>query len=170
LSKWSQEESKSLDDRLNICTEAIQSFAFKGVDQTMTRKARADRKPIIGLETLEEQLRTLDTLSIAAQKRFLMQTLEDAQSIADDLDAMVAAWQLGDTKSLNNLMLEDLEDQPEVYEQVLVQRNRRWTKTISGLANDSNNYLIIVGTLHLIGEDSVQSMLGEAGIRTHQVH
>jgi len=141
-----------------------------GVDMTMTRNARADGKPIIGLETLDEQLRTLDSLSAPAQKRFFGQTLEEAASIGDDLEKIVIAWRQGDTQSLETLLFEGLDDQPEVYEQVLVQRNRRWTKAILNMTNDSPDYLIIVGTLHLIGEDSVRNMLGEAGIRSHQIH
>ena len=140
-----------------------------GIDMVMTRNARADNKPIIGLETIDEQLRTLDTLSATAQQRFLGQTLEEAASIGDELDKIVVAWRTGDTESLENLLMKGLDEQPEVYEQVLVQRNRRWTKEIIGMTNDSQNYLIIVGTLHLIGNDSVQNMLGEAGIRTHQI-
>ncbi len=142
-----------------------------GVDMSMTRNARADGKPIVGLETIDEQLGTLDKLSSVAQRRFLVQTLEEAATIGDDLDAIVDAWRQGDARALENLLLEGLDDQPEVYEQVLVQRNRRWTKAIIDMTDDSRNYLVVVGTLHLIGKDSVQNMLNEtAGIKTHQIH
>mgnify|MGYP001823571715 CR=1 FL=1 len=36
LSKWNDEELKSLDDRLKICSDLIKSFAFQGVDRTMS--------------------------------------------------------------------------------------------------------------------------------------
>jgi len=141
-----------------------------GIETTITRKARADRKPLLGLETLDEQLRALDTLPIKVQTEFLLQTLEEADSISDDLDTIVAAWKQADLETLDNLLLEGLGEQPEVYDQLLVQRNRRWTKTIAGMTNDSQDYLIIVGALHLIGKDSVQNMLADAGIRTRQIH
>ncbi len=141
-----------------------------GVDSMLSSKARKDRKPIIGLETLDEQLRALDTLPAAAQRRFLAQTVEDAGSISDDLETIVTAWKQSDIKALSHLLLDELEGQPEVYEQLLVQRNRRWTQTIINMTNDSQDYLIIVGALHLIGEDSVQNMLEEAGIRTRRIH
>ncbi len=141
-----------------------------GVDSMLSSKARKDRKPIIGLETLDEQLRALDTLPAAAQRHFLVQTVEDAGSISDDLETIVTAWKQSDIKALSHLLLDELEGQPEVYEQLLVQRNRRWTQTIINMTNDSQDYLIIVGALHLIGEDSVQNMLEEAGIRTRRIH
>ncbi len=36
LDKWSDEESKALEDRLKICSDAIKSFAFQGADRTMS--------------------------------------------------------------------------------------------------------------------------------------
>ncbi len=140
-----------------------------GIEKTIARQARADRKPLLGLETLNEQFHALDTLPIKAQKFFLLQTLEDAQSVSDDLDTIVTAWKQGDINKLDELLLEGMQGQPEVYDQLLVQRNRRWSKAISDMMNDSQDYLIIVGTLHLIGEDSVQNMLGEQGIRTRRL-
>jgi uncharacterized protein len=63
-----------------------------------------------------------------------------------------------------------MQGQPEIYDQLLVQRNRRWSGAIIDMMNDSQDYLIIVGALHLIGEDSVQNMLKDQGIRTQRLH
>jgi uncharacterized protein YbaP (TraB family) len=63
-----------------------------------------------------------------------------------------------------------MHDQPEVYDQLLIQRNRRWSSAIIDMMNDSQDYLIIVGALHLIGADSVQNMLKDQGIRTRRLH
>jgi len=140
-----------------------------GIETTITRKARADQKPMRGLETLDEQLRALDTLPAKAQETFLLQTLEEAGSLTDNLETIVTAWKQGDIETLGNLLLEGMDEQPEVYDQLLVRRNRRWTKIIIEMTNDSQDYLIIVGALHLIGEDSIQNMLGEAGIQTRRL-
>lgn len=140
-----------------------------GIEKTIARQARADRKTLLGLETLDEQLHALDTLPEKAQKFFLLQTLEDAQSVNEDLDTIVTAWKQGNIRKLDNLLLEGMHEQPEVYDQLLVQRNRRWTRAISDMLNDSEDYLIIVGTLHLIGEDSVQNMLNDQGIRIRRI-
>jgi hypothetical protein len=136
----------------------------------LTRKAGTDGKPLLGLETLGEQFLALDTLSAAAQQQFLLQTLEDASSISNDLENIVQAWRQGDIAILNNLLLKGLDEQAEVYEQILIQRNRRWVQTIIDFTNNSQDYLIIVGALHLIGEDSVPNMLDDAGIRTRRIN
>lgn len=183
-------EARSLASKVNIDLDQMQPFepwfaalqitqlrllqlgfdGSKGIEVTIAGNARADGKPILGLETLEEQLEKLDTLTTMAQRQFLVQTLEDAASVGDDLDTIVSAWRKGDTDTLETLLLEGLGEQPEIYQQVLVQRNRNWTKKIIAMTDDSQDYLIIVGAMHLIGEDSVQSMLGDAGIQTRQIH
>jgi uncharacterized protein YbaP (TraB family) len=140
-----------------------------GIENTITRKARADRKPLLGLETIGEQLSALDTLPDKAQKFFLLQTLQEAQSSNDDLDTIVKAWKQGNVRKLGRLLLEGMQEQPEVYDQLLVQRNRRWSDAIIDMTDDSQDYLIIVGALHLIGADSVQNMLNQKGIRTRRL-
>jgi len=140
-----------------------------GVETQMTLKAVADGKPIVGLESFEDQLGALDSLPETAQQKFLMQTLEDAQTISDGLDTIVAAWKAGDTETLEQELMAGLEDQRDLYQSILVQRNRNWTKQIIGFTKQSRDYMIIVGALHLVGEDSVIRMLEEAGIASRRI-
>ncbi len=140
-----------------------------GVETQMTLKAVADGKPIVGLESFEDQLGALDSLPETAQQKFLMQTLEDAQTISDGLDTIVAAWKAGDTETLEQELMAGLEDQRDLYQSILVQRNRNWTKQIIGFTKQSRDYMIIVGALHLVGEDSVIRMLEDAGIASHRI-
>lgn len=141
-----------------------------GVETQMTLKAVADGKPIVGLESLEEQFGALDSLPATAQRVFLMQTLEDAGTISEELDTIVAAWKAGDMATLEQTLMAGLEDQQALRESVLVQRNRNWTRQIIEFTKQSRDYLIIVGALHLVGEDSVIRMLEEAGISSRRIH
>jgi len=36
LSKWNEDESKALEERLKICSDAIKAFSFQGIDRTMS--------------------------------------------------------------------------------------------------------------------------------------
>ena len=66
-------------------------------------------------------------------------------------------------------MLAGLADTPMVYESLLVQRNRNWARKIRTLTDDSENYLIIVGAMHLVGDDSVLRMLAGSGYSARQL-
>jgi len=134
-----------------------------GVESFLMRKAGNDHKEILGLESIEEQLGMLDSMSLDAQRSLLMQTLSESTNMAEMMDELVAAWRNGDLKYLEENMLADMQDYPELYESLIVTRNRNWTKQIEALLTDDQDYLIIVGALHLIGEDGVPTMLRALG-------
>jgi uncharacterized protein YbaP (TraB family) len=50
----------------------------------------------------------------------------------------------------------------------LVARNRKWIPKIEALLNDDKNYLVIVGTGHLVGQGSVIELLKRDGIAATQ--
>ena len=141
-----------------------------GIEMHMAMKSAQDGKPIEGLETIEEQLEFLDGLSLAAQTELLMQTLAEGVDIEATMDDMVRAWRHGDTAYLQQEMLDSMAESRELYETVVAERNRRWTDTILGLLDDEQNYLVVVGALHLIGDDGLPALLSGRGIDIGQMH
>jgi len=55
-----------------------------------------------------------------------------------------------------------------VYQSLVVARNRKWIARIETLLADDKNYLVIVGTAHLVGRDSVIDLLKRDGIGATQ--
>ena len=140
-----------------------------GVETQFMSKARTDGKTISGLETLEQQLSFLDQLDASTQEQFLLQSLEDAAIIEQQVDSIVSAWRTGDGAALEALMLEDLNAAPKLADALLVQRNRNWISQIIRLLDQPDNYLVIVGAMHLVGPDSVVTMLEERGLDVIQL-
>lgn len=141
-----------------------------GIEMHMAMKASQDEKPITGLETVEEQLSFLDGLSIEAQNELLLQTLTESHGIEAQMDEMITAWRNGDIAYLEENMLADMQRYPELYNAIVADRNRRWVTEIEALLDDKDDYLVIVGALHLIGDDGVPNLLDRKGIRTRQMH
>ena len=140
-----------------------------GVETQILMQAIQHGKDLGGLETLEAQLDSMDSLPMDAQQEFLMVTLEEAAAAGEMLDEIIDAWKSGDTAELEENFLSDLSANSELYDQLIVQRNRNWTKSIVSFTEDSRNYLIVVGALHLVGDDSVLKMLNDAGFSTRQI-
>jgi hypothetical protein len=140
-----------------------------GVEMTMTRRASADGKPIEGLETVDEQLGVLDELPIAAQREMLLQTLRQGADLEMSIDTLIEAWRKGDTTTLERELLSGIEGQEELHEALIVQRNRRWASTIGTWLDDEQDYLVVVGALHLVGEDGVPALLDRAGFDIQQL-
>jgi len=63
---------------------------------------------------------------------------------------------------------EEFADFPDLYTPLIVARNRNWTGQIQQLLDDKDDYLVVMGALHLVGKDSVIQMLNARGIRARQ--
>ena len=66
-------------------------------------------------------------------------------------------------------MLDSVREQPEVYRSLILRRNEAFSRAIAELANGPDDCLIVVGTLHLVGADSVLNMLARDGLKTRPV-
>lgn len=141
-----------------------------GVEMHMTMKATQDGKSIEGLETIDEQLAFLDGLSIEAQNALLLQTLSEGSKLEALMDEMVRAWRHGDLDFLEQSMLSEMAKNEELYDAIVVARNRQWVADIEALLDDSDDYLVIVGALHLVGDDGVPALLAERGVRIGQLN
>ena len=139
-----------------------------GVEAQFTRRAQADHKPIIALETMDEQLGLFSQMSLEQQRRFLLYCLEDADDSAQVMDDIVKAWQRGDTALLERLLGEGMEKFPDLYKVLTTDRNRKWLPRIETMLHDKQDYLIIVGALHLVGRDGVVAMLERQGYKVLQ--
>ena len=141
-----------------------------GVEMHLTMKAAQDGKSIAGLESIDEQLAFLDDLSVDAQNDLLMQTLAEGNDIAGLMDDMIRAWREGDVAYMEENMLQDMAQYPELYKAIVVDRNTHWVSEIEELLDDADDYLIVVGALHLIGKDGVPALLSKRGVRIGQMH
>ncbi len=134
-----------------------------GVEQRLTARAIADRKEITGLETMQQQLGMLAGLSTAQQREFLLYSVEDAEHAAQEIDELIGAWRNGDTDTLARLLAEGFDKYPDLYRPLTVDRNRQWLGPIEELLKAKDDYLVVVGTLHLVGKDSVIDLLEGRG-------
>jgi len=139
-----------------------------GIEQQVTDRAVADRKPILGLETPADQFAVLASLSLPEQKRFLLMTLEETDQADAKLDQLLNAWRTGDTATLAKVLSEEFEEFPELYRPLTEDRNRAWVEQLADLLDDRDDYLVVVGALHLVGRNSVVDLLRQRGYRVTQ--
>jgi uncharacterized protein YbaP (TraB family) len=139
-----------------------------GVEMYFLQRAKSDAKSVAGLETIHDQIALFDGLTMDAQSEYLISSLEEAHDLPKEVDAMVKAWNRGDTAWFERQMKSEFGRDPTLYQSVLVARNRKWIPKIEALLKDDKNYLIIVGTGHLVGAGSVIDLLKKDGIGATQ--
>lgn len=135
-----------------------------GVEMYFMDRARSDGKSMDGLETVHDQISVFQNMSMDAQAEYLVSSLEQAHDLPKEVDSMVRAWQRGDTRWFENELQSDLGHDSNLYQSVLLARNRKWVPKIEALLNGDKNYLVIVGTGHLAGPGSVVDLLKKDGI------
>jgi uncharacterized protein YbaP (TraB family) len=141
----------------------------QGVEKQLERRARSDRKEITGFETLPEQLGLLDGLSTSEQIKFLDVTLEEMHEMESATDDLVGAWRAGNSRKLADLLSEEYATAPALYTTLVSDRNRRWMPHIEKLLKSDKNYLVVVGTLHLVGKGGLLELTKARGFEAKQL-
>jgi uncharacterized protein len=140
-----------------------------GVEKRLTARAATDNKPIQGLETAREQLEIMARLPEKQQREFLLYSVEDADRMTSEVDKLVAAWRQGDATQMAKLLQEGFDEYPDLYRPLTVDRNRKWIPQIEQLLEGRDDYLVVVGALHLVGTDSVIDLLERKGHKVKQL-
>jgi uncharacterized protein YbaP (TraB family) len=128
----------------------------------------ADHKPIQGLETAEQQFGILAHLPMPLQKKFLLMTIDETDNLDAEIKDLLAAWRSGDTDRLARLLSDEFNEAPELYRPLTEDRNRAWVGEIAAMLHDRDDYLVVVGALHLVGRNSVVDLLRQRGYKVTQ--
>jgi len=144
--------------------------ANQGLEQYFLRRAQADGKEVLGLESLDDQIGIFDALSWEDQEALLMQSLTDLQAPDENMTRLLDAWRDGSLDELAEELRADFEDLPDLEIALVSARNQRWIGELEQLLRDGGSYLVVVGALHLVGEDSVVELLAERGLDITRVN
>lgn len=141
-----------------------------GLDQHFAAAAKKAGKPTAGFETGAQQVAFLDGMSREEQLQMLDDAL--AQTGDDEIEQLHEAWRKGDAKTLWNGMAADMRrDYPKLYQQVNVARNDAWLPKIEQRlrAPGTDDTLVVVGALHLLGSDGVVEKLRARGYKVKRL-
>ncbi len=144
----------------------------QGLDMHFIRLAGEAGKPVAGLESIDDQIAALDGAPHSEQALSLGKLLENPQKAIADLLELHTAWKTGDVRKLNDeLRVKMQQDTPESYRLINTDRNDAWVPGIERYLADSDkdNALIVVGALHLLGEDGVVEKLRDRGYTVERV-
>ncbi len=137
-----------------------------GVDSVVKKEGEKAGKPLKAFETAEQQLRFFDSLSPEVQAEFLMSSIDELDESSAMLDGLVAHWAVGDTAALEADLIVDMKTKyPDLYKVLLADRNAAWAKVLAERLEGSGVSFVSVGSAHLVGPDSVQSLLAKKGVK-----
>jgi uncharacterized protein len=139
-----------------------------GVETQLKAAAKASNKPMLGLETMRQQLSIFDNLPQEVQLRYVGDTAKTLDEIAPQLDRLVALWAAADPDGVAVIMNDGF-DSLKLTEPLLTRRNANWARWINDRMKTPGKVFMAVGAGHLAGPVSVQQMLPAYGLTAEQV-
>jgi uncharacterized protein YbaP (TraB family) len=139
---------------------------LSGAEDELGALFKARGRPILGVESVEEQLGLFAAMPAESQRLFLESTLvpTGAQPQAGKTEA---SWVRGDVEAI----AAEMQAMPRaLYEPLLTKRNRAWSDWLVRRMARPGTVLFAVGAGHLAGPDSVQRMLAARGLKARRLN
>lgn len=143
-----------------------------GLDQHFATAAQQAGKPTAGFETGAQQIAFLDGMDKDEQLQLLDEALGESETGSREVEQLHAVWRAGDAATLWGEMAADMQRKyPQLYRHVNVERNDAWLPTIERRlqAPGTDDTLVVVGTLHLLGSDGVVEKLRAKGYTVERI-
>jgi uncharacterized protein YbaP (TraB family) len=140
-----------------------------GLDKHFYDQAKSAGKSVQGLETADYQISVFDGMTMEQQDRMLAQTLKELQTELASVGKLADAWKNGDAPTVERIVQAELKAEPQMYQRLLVDRNKAWLPKIEALFARPGHALVVVGAAHLVGADGVIAMLKAKGYTVEQM-
>jgi hypothetical protein len=141
-----------------------------GVDEFFFERAKRDHKPVLALESVEQQIEFLASMGDGQEDLMIQQTLEEIETLPEHFPLMVKSWREGNSNELETLFIEPMKlEFKDLYERLLVERNLNWLPQLMRFLDSPETEMVLVGSAHLVGEDGLIKLLEKAGYSVTQV-
>ena len=143
-----------------------------GLDAHLAAQAGQASKRTAGLETGAQQIAFLDGMGKQEQLQFLAEALSQSRDGKAETAKLHDAWRAGDAAQLwNEMAVKMKQDYPGLYQRINVARNDAWVPKIQQRLTQpgTDDTLVVVGALHLLGPDGVVEKLRAKGYTVERV-
>jgi uncharacterized protein len=141
-----------------------------GVEEFLIRRARANSKPVSGLESAREHTDVfLDLTDRQSEAMLLMMFLPAQRSTGSTGDEMARAWRRGDADTDTRIMMDEFRNFPSLAERFLTDRNRKWIPKIEGYLQSGKTYFVVAGAAHMGGPNGIVALLRGRGYHIEQL-
>lgn len=153
-----------------VMQQGQKSGLTQGVDFYFNQQARLQSKNIGELESADEVLNFMNALNDQDPNQTIIATLRDLKKMNDMMIKVTVAWRAGDLSLIEKEMLAPMKKEfPEIYRLLVADRNNKWMQKIEGMLATREKEMILVGSLHLVGDEGLLNQLREKGYQIKPV-
>jgi uncharacterized protein len=144
-------------------------YATAGLGGKSARKVLLDRAPAAGIPvssefaTKDDVIAWIGGFSPTEDAQFLCYQVDGVLLGRTGTEQMSSAWLAGDTGPAAAFLDHERQAYPELYVKLTVDRNRAWMPRIEAMLLDPKPTMVIIGMYHLVGPESVLTLLRRAG-------
>jgi uncharacterized protein len=150
-----------------LITQAQRLGLFSGFspDSRLAQIAQRSGKPIVSLETVEQQIAALAPSSQAEFDQSFEATLTHFESgkMQAELLQLYNSWRQNDWPAIVKLEQDMTANQPAFAERLLNERNLRMVEKIHALHQEGKRLFVAVGALHMAGTTALPKLLRDKG-------
>ncbi len=144
------------------------------LDERLRAQAEASGKAVFGLETVDEQIETLDGMGPADQMLMLDSTLQEAGEIERVFARLRDAYLARDLVTVYGLLNAEKSDDAtgavgRFEQRLIIDRNRRMVQRMDKLLRQGHAF-VAVGALHLPGAHGILQLLTDEGYQVTRVY
>jgi uncharacterized protein YbaP (TraB family) len=140
-----------------------------GLDKHFYNQAMADGKTVQALETIDYQISRFDEMPLDLQDHLLAETLKSIDTEQTSMSRLIESWRTGDAAAVERIVLKDLQQEPQLNQRLLVERNRNWLPKLEALFAQRTRAMVVVGAAHLVGPDGLVAMFRARGYKVEQL-
>ncbi|MCS7028738.1 MAG: TraB/GumN family protein [Bacteroidia bacterium] len=140
------------------------------LDKYLANLAKSAEKPIIGLETLQEQMQALSVIPVEEQAKQLVSAIKEVEKMKGKnktMDELMKYYLAGDLTKLYEFS-QKKEFKGEAQQALIVRRNINMADRIDAKIKTTSLF-IAVGALHLPGEQGIIRLLEKKGYTLRSV-
>jgi len=141
----------------------------EAVDILFQKKARKQKKKVIGLETIEQQMDImLNSIPLKRQADILVKGVKEKEKGVELLKKMNEVYLAGDLQKIEALNNEDDDMTADEKKIMIDNRNANWINQLNALIPTTSCF-VAVGCMHLVGENGLIGQLKKSGYTVEAV-
>jgi len=151
--------------------ERLGMVAEYGVDEYFSQLSLSEQKEVGSLESLDEQISYIKSMENIDPNLMISYTISDLNELPSFIKEVKEGWRKGDmdTFTNNSSIVQMKSEFPELYNTLITKRNNSWMTDLLKLNSNEINEFVLVGTMHLNGEEGLLNQLKLAGFDIEQL-
>lgn len=134
------------------------------LDEYFQRLAKENSMEVIGIETVDEQMKALDRISLKEQAQLLVDAIKEEKKDADttEIEKLISVYLTQNLDSIQRYYIADQDISDVFNKSIILERNYKMADRIEPLVKSKPSF-IGVGAGHLPGAEGVVALLRKKG-------